>query len=259
MVLAAALVCVCQALHGAQPKSDSGWRPLPLVSDGKVDPNWVQVGWGGFVDDEGTLRTAPDPKGLGLLVYKKEKLGNCQIRVVFKTKEARSNSGVYVRIDDAVLDQVKQPGAAFERDAKGKPSDESMAKMKASGEREEGAWFAVHRGYEIQIAGGGGDPLHRTGAVYSLAPSSAGSKKAPGEWKTMVITLAHTRISVDLDGERITNFDSENHDVPARKIWHEPKREPKRPEVGYIGLQNHDPGDIVWFKEISVRPLPAGK
>jgi len=41
-------------------------------------------------------------------------------------------------------------------------------------------------------------------------------------------------------------------------LWaNEPKREPKRPEAGYIGLQNHDPGDIVWFKEVSVRPLPS--
>jgi len=227
---------------------------LPLVADGKVDPSWVQISWGGFVADDGTLRTAPDPKGLGLLLYKKEKFGNCQIRVVFKTKEARSNSGVYVRIDPGILDQVNNPGAAFDRDSAGKPSAESMEKMKATSEHEDGAWFAVHRGYEIQIAGGG-DPVHRTGAVYSLAPSSALSKKAPGEWKTMVITLAGTRISVDMDGERITNFDSENTNVSPRKIWHEPKREPKRPEVGYIGLQNHDPGDIVWFKEISVRPL----
>src|SRR3989442_422412 len=160
ILLAATLVCSCQIVHGAQPKSDSAWRALPLISDGKVDPSWMQVGWGGFVADDGTLRTAPDPKGLGLLVYKKEKLGNCQIRVVFKTKELRSNSGVYVRIDDGILDQEKQPGAAFERDAKGKPSEESMARMKASGEREEGPWFAVHRGYEIQIAGAG-DPVHR--------------------------------------------------------------------------------------------------
>jgi hypothetical protein len=31
--------------------------------------------------------------------------------------------------------------------------------------------------------------------------------------------------------------------------------------MGYIGLQNHDPGDVVWFRDISVRPLPvaAGK
>src|SRR5205823_7079375 len=120
---------------------------------------------------------------------------------------------------------------------------ESMAKMKASADREEGPWFAVHRGYEIQIAAAA-DPFHRTGAVYSLAPSSAISKKAPGEWKTMIITLEGSRIFVDLDGQRITKFDSANSDVPARKQWHEPKREPKRPEAGYIGLQNHDPGDI---------------
>ena len=29
----------------------------------------------------------------------------------------------------------------------------------------------------------------------------------------------------------------------------------KRPTVGYIGLQTHDPGDIVFFREVSVRPL----
>ena len=75
--------------------------------------------------DDGALRTDCDPRGLGLLVYQKERLGNCQLRIVFKSKE-----------------------------------------------------------------------------------------------------------------------------------WFEPKREPKRPVAGYIGLQNHDPGDVVWFKEVSVRPLP---
>jgi hypothetical protein len=25
--------------------------------------------------------------------------------------------------------------------------------------------------------------------------------------------------------------------------------------TAYIGLQNHDPGDVVYFKEVSVRPL----
>lgn len=252
------ILCSLPALQGAESKSESGWKSLPLIADGKVDPNWVHIGWGGFVVDDGTLRTDCDPKGLGLLVYKKERLGNCQIRVVFKTKEEKSNSGVYVRIADGILQEAKRPGAAFDRDANGKPSPESMEKMKASGEREEGPWFAVHRGYEVQIAHGG-DPLHRTGAIYSLAPSSALSKKAPDDWETMIITLAGQKIFVDLDGERITTFDSAAPDLPPRKQWHEPKREPKRPEAGYIGLQNHDPGDTVWFKEISVRPLPTAR
>ena len=131
-----------------------------------------------------------------------------------------------------------------------------MEKMQASGEREEGPWFAVHHGYEVQIADGG-DPAHGTGAIYSLARSSGVAKKA-GEWRTMIITLAGERISVDLDGQHVSNFDSASSDLAPRKQWHEPKREPERPEAGYLGLQNHDPGDVVWFKEVSVRPLPEG-
>lgn len=255
IVLNAASTCILPAVHGAESTAEPAWRPLPLITDGKVDPNWIHVGWGGFVVDEGALRTDCDPKGLGLLVYKKERLGNCQIRVVFKPKETKSNSGVYVRIADGILEQVGDPGAAFERDAAGKPSKESMEKMQASAGREEGPWFAVHRGYEVQIAGGG-DPLHGTGAIYSLATTSAVSKKA-GEWRTMVITLAGEQIFVDLDGQRVTTFDPRSPNLPPQKQWHEPKRGPKRPEAGYLGLQNHDPGDVVWFKEVSVRPLPS--
>lgn len=114
----------------------------------------------------------------------------------------------------------------------------------------------MHRGYEIQIMDAS-DKFHRTGAIYSLATSSAISPKPPGEWKTMIITLAGHRIFVDLDGARVTSFDPESPDVPRERKWFEPKREPERPEAGYIGLQNHDPGDVVWFREVSVRPLSA--
>src|SRR5262245_44113490 len=216
------------ALHGAESKEEPAWRALPLITGGKVDPAWLHVGWGRFVVDDGALRTECDPKGLGLLVYKRERLGNCQIRVVFKSQEAKSNSGVYVRIAAGILEQANQPGAAFERDTAGKPSRVTMQKMQVSSAREEGPWFAVHRGYEVQIADVG-DPLHRTGAIYSLAPSSALSKKPPGEWKTMIITLAGRQIFVDLDGERITTFDPQSFDLPPQKQWHEPQREPKPP------------------------------
>src|SRR6266436_4338752 len=89
--------CSFQVGRAAESKSEPAWRPLPLITGGKVDPSWMHVGWGCFVVDEGALRTECDPKGLGLLVYQKERFGNCQLRVVFKTKEAKSNSGVYVR------------------------------------------------------------------------------------------------------------------------------------------------------------------
>jgi hypothetical protein len=242
------------ALQAAEKKDRTPWRQLPLIKDGKVDPGWAHTGWGGFVVDNGTIRTDCDPRGLGLLFYKKERFGNCQIRVVFKTKDTNSNSGVYVRIADGILKQGGQHGPTFERDANGKVTPESMETAKAAADREEGAWYAVHQGFEVQIAGGG-DAYHRTGAIYSLAPANGGAAK-PGEWQTMVITLAGAKIFVDLDGERITSFDSTSTDLPARKAWHEPKREHRRPESGYIGLQNHDPGDMVWFSEVSIRPVP---
>lgn len=163
---------------------------------------------------------------------------------------------MFVRIADGILDQVGQPGAAFDRGATGKISKPSMQRMMASAEREEGPWFAVHPGYEVQIMADN-DKFHRTGAIYSLAPSSMNTNKPASERKTMIITLAANRIYADLDGQRITNFDPEGPDVPQKRQWFEPKREPKRPQIGYIGLQNHDPGDIVWFKEVSVRRLPG--
>jgi len=222
-----------------------------------VDPNWVHTGYGGFSVDNGTLRTDCDPRGLGLLVYKKERLGNCQVRVVFRAKEAKSNSGVYIRIADGILDQVGHPGPAFDRDPKGTPSAESMEKVKTAAEAEQGAWYAVHRGFEVQIDGSG-DAWHRTGAIYSLAPATGTPNAKPGEWQTMVITLDGEKVSVELNGEKVvSSFDPTAPGLPARKQWHEPKREPKRPTVGYLGLQNHDPGDVVWFKEVSVRPLAS--
>ncbi len=244
-------ICTLANLRAAEP----AWRLLPLITDEKMDPNWVHIGWGGLVIDGGVLRTEPAAKGLGLLVYKKERFGNCQIRVVFKAKDSKSNSGIYVRLADGILDQVGKPGAEFDRDANGKISKESMENMQASAERDEGPWYAVHHGYEVQIADGG-DTFHRTGSIYSLAPSSAVPTKG-GEWRTMIITLVGERILVDLDGQRVSTLDLSSPNLPARKQWHEPKREPKRPIEGYIGLQNHDPGDIVWFKEVSVRPLSA--
>jgi hypothetical protein len=254
-IILTAFACAFPVLRGAEPAPEPVWRPLPLITDGKVDTNWVHVGWGGFAADVSALRTEPAAKGLGLLVYKKEHFGNCQIRVVFKAKEAKCNSGIYVRLADGILDQVGKPGAEFDRDAAGKISKESMEKMQASANRDAGPWYAVHHGYEVQIADTG-DPSHGTGAIYSLASRSGALKKA-GEWRTMIVTLAGEKIFVDLDGQRVTTFDPASPDLPARKQWHEPKREPKRPEAGYIGLQNHDPGDVVWFKEVSVRPLPS--
>jgi Domain of Unknown Function (DUF1080) len=236
----------------------AGWRALPLVKDGKIAPGWVQVGYGGFAVADGGLRTECDEKGLGLLLYRAEKFGNCQIRVVYKTKDAKSNSGVFVRIDDGILAKLDEKHAPARRTPDGKLTPESLSAFMDASERGLGPWYAVHHGYEVQICDAE-DAYHRTGAIYSLAQAAAAPGKPPGEWRTMVITLAGNRVLVDIDGQRVTTFDPDARDVPANRKWFEPKREPKRPTTGYIGLQNHDPGDDVWFRDVSVRPLENAK
>ena len=243
----------------AQDQKAAGWRSLPLITDAKVDPAWAHTGFGSFAVDNGALRTDCDERGLGLLVYTKEKLGDCQIRVVYRTKDARSNAGVYVRIDDGMIPHLKDNVPAASRRPGGGLTEAGLAAMKEASENELGPWYAVHRGFEVQISDGG-DAWHRTGSIYSLAKAAdLPEKKAADAWRTMVITLKGETVLVDVDGKRVTEFNAAAKDLPARKLWHEPKRESKRPAKGYIGLQNHDPGDVVWFKEVGVRDLAAEK
>jgi hypothetical protein len=72
----------------------------------------------------------------------------------------------------------------------------------------------------------------------------------------MIVTLQGNLVIIDIDGQQVTRFDPDSPDVPPQNQWYEPSREAKRPTTGYFGLQTHDPGDVVYFKEVSVRPLP---
>ena len=198
------------------PASAQDWRPL---FDGKSLDGWEHVGPGRFVVAGGRLRTEG---GMGLLWYSREKLGDCVLRVVYKTAAARSNSGVYVRIAD-------------------QPAD---------------PWYAVHHGFDVQIADGG-QSSRGTGSIYTFAEAKAQPGKA-GEWNTLEVTLKGRRISTAINGTPVAEFDSSElkPDADDKTGEGDPARGP-RPEKGYIGLQNHDKDSVVCFREVSVRPLPA--
>ncbi len=180
---------------------------------------WEQVGPGRFVIEDGCLRSEG---GMGLLWHTRGTFGDCTIRVVYRTSRDEDNSGVFVRIAD-------------------RPPD---------------PWFAVHNGYEVQILATG-DDWHRTGDVYSLSRSEARSQKPPGEWNTMEIALDGEVVRVDVNGVHVTDFDP-RLPVPPRLKDYEPERGP-RPTRGYIGLQNHDAGSVVYFREVSVRETGRGR
>jgi len=171
------------------------------------------VGPGRFEVEDGALKTVG---GMGLLFFEGKAFGNATVRVVFKTTGEHSNSGVFIRLPE-------------------RPND---------------PWYGVHNGYEVQIDAAG-DEWHCTGALYSLAKAEKGRQKPAGEWNTMEIVLKGQQTTVRLNGHVINRFHG-SQAVPERKQWYEPVRGP-RPDVGYIGLQNHDAKSTVYFREISVR------
>jgi hypothetical protein len=215
--LAAAVLLLAVPLGAAEG------RPL---FNGKDLGGWEHVGPGRVYVEDGLMKTEG---GMGLLWYTKEKLGNCTLRVVYRTTDKDDNSGVFIRIPEPPKDP----------------------------------WQAVHTGYEVQILEtfprsyarsehqkAHGDDWHTTGAIYSISRATARPQKAPGEWNTLEIVLDGPRTIVRLNGTEVNDF-TEGQPVPPRQHDYEPIRGP-RPERGYVGIQNHHEPQTVQFKEISV-------
>ncbi|HUU12637.1 MAG TPA: DUF1080 domain-containing protein [Terriglobia bacterium] len=189
------------------------------IFNGKDLTGWKQVGPGHFEVENGMLKPIG---GMGLLYDTGGEIQNSVIRVVFKVTKADDNAGVFIRIP-------VEP-------------------------REE--WMPVHYGYEVQIYDAG-DEHHSTGVLYSLTTALARAAKPVGEWNTMEITLDGPHTVVVLNGKKVTDY-TEGQPVPERTKDYEPHRG-RRPDAGYIGLQNHpreDKSDSeVYFKEVAIKPL----
>ena len=196
----------------------SEWKQL---FDGKDLVGWKHVGPGGMTVEDGLIRTHG---GMGLLSWTGGTVGDCVIRVVYKMRDHNDNSGVFIRIPI-------------------EPREE---------------WMPVHYGYEVQIDNepekSNEDDYHITGTLYSLTKPLAKPGKPGPEWNTMEITLDALHTIVVLNGVKVTDY-TEGQPVPERKFDFEPQRGP-RPNQGYIGLQNHSDNDIVFFREVALKPLP---
>ncbi|HOW08807.1 MAG TPA: DUF1080 domain-containing protein [Bacteroidales bacterium] len=196
---------------------DTGWRQL---FNGKDLTGWKHAGPGYMTVENGLIR---GNGGMGLLYWAGEKLGNCTIKVVWKMRDENSNSGIFIRVPI-------------------EPREE---------------WMPVHYGYEVQIDNkpelSDEDEYHYTGTLYSLTKPLAKPGKPGPQWNTTEITLDGPRTIVYVNGEKVTDY-TEGDPVPERKFDFEPYRGP-RPDSGYIGVQNHGDADVVFFREIAVKPL----
>lgn len=216
---------LCLLLLGAgtlfSAHSSGDWKQL---FNGKDLNGWKHVGPGDMTVEDGLIQTHG---GMGLLYWTGSKLGDCVIRVVYKMRDENDNSGVFIRIPV--------------------PPTEP--------------WMPVNYGYEVQIDNhpetSNEDEYHVTGTLYSLTKPLAKPGKPGPEWNTMEITLDGARTIVTLNGVKVTDY-TEGEPVPPKKLSFEPERG-QRPNYGYIGLQNHSNHDIVFFKQVAVKPLrPSG-
>ena len=181
----------------------------PLGTGGLA--GWKMAGAGGFVELGGNIIESSG--GIGLLWFAAKQFQNFVLRVDWRASAQDDNSGVFIRFPD--------PGNDWT--------------------------IPVAQRYEIQIDNTGknpdtnpptfGDPLHNTGAIYTLAGSTAAP--AVGAWHTYEIEANGTTITVRLDGQQVSQLLNAN-----------------RSAKGFIGLQNHHAGARVQFTRLRIKELP---
>jgi hypothetical protein len=196
---------------------DGEWKQL---FNGKDLTGWKHVGPGKMYVEDGLIKT---DGGMGLLYWTGGKVSDCAIRVVFRMRDKNDNSGVFIRIPI-------------------EPREE---------------WMPVHYGYEVQIDNepekSKEDDYHYTAGLYSLTKPLVKAGKPGPEWNTMEITLDGPRTIVVLNGQKVTDY-TEGQPVPERKFDFEPQHG-RRPDKGWFGLQNHSKDDVVFYKEVAMKPL----
>lgn len=115
-----------------------------------------------------------------------------------------------------------------------------------------------YNGIEVAIDDTTGAGFHDTGAIYDLVPPRRNAMKPVGQWNHLLIVCDRERISVTLNGEKVSSMNLDE--------WTKPNLRPdgsshkfdvaykNHPRGGYIGLQDH--GHPCWFRNIKIRPLP---
>jgi len=97
-------------------------------------------------------------------------------------------------------------------------------------------WVAVNNGYEIQICDSE-KPQHNTGSIYSFQAPTEVPTNPPGQWNRMEITVRGQDYQVAVNGKTVNHYQGE------------------RSRSGYVGIQNHDDGSPVRFRNLRVKIL----
>lgn len=105
------------------------------------------------------------------------------------------------------------------------------------------------KGYEVQVNNTHGDPK-KTGGLYGIADVIDKSPAKDNEWYTMHIIVKGKRIIVKVNDKVVTDYiepDNPDRDGMFKdRVLSE----------GTIAIQAHDPGSVVHFRKIMIKPLP---
>jgi hypothetical protein len=182
----------------------------PLNASSAIDlTEWRMAGHGGFRSVGDAIESHGGP---GILWYPAAEYGDFVLRIEWRVSRGDDNSGVFLRIP--ALSGSVQP--------------------------------AIDDGYEVQIDERGVDPengrldspVHRTGAIYKLAPAVPGASRPVGSWNRFEIAAHGPSISVRLN------------DMPVSYLERGYRR-----SAGHIGLQAHHSGSAVQFRCLWVRGI----
>jgi len=201
-------------------EQDAGWK---LLFDGKTTDGWMSI------KSEPVPQSHVQADGLNphpcnyMLVYK-EPLEDFELSLDFKLTP-KCNSGLFFR----TYSLTPRPG------------------------RDVG-----YNGIEVAIDDTTTAGFHDTGAIYDLVKPTKNAMKPAGQWNTLVLTCRGAKVTIDVNGERVTTADFDEWtkagyrpDGSQHKFPESAYRD--HPHKGYIGLQDH--GGDCWYKNIKLRVL----
>ncbi len=187
------------------------------IFDGKSGAGW-KLNTGGDLPKANLQPDGLNPHGSGgyIVIYEKP-MGDFTLDFDYKLSKG-CNSGVFLRVGDP-----KEP---------------------------------IMTGLEIAIDDTTGTGMHDTGAFYDLVAPTRNAQKPVGEWNHMTITSKGPKISITLNGEKVSEIDlSKFTEVGKRPDGSKHKFEKvkiadfNRP--GFFGFQDH--GQDCWFKNVKVK------
>ena len=97
------------------------------------------------------------------------------------------------------------------------------------------------KGYEAQVNATHKDPV-KTGSLYNFHKNFESPSK-PGEWFTQHIIANGNHIIIKVNDKVITDFVDEKNTYTK----------------GWLALQQHDPGSVVYYRNLMFKRLPASK